>query len=303
MYRSRLQFWVLLALSILAIVLFAALSGKQETPTPYFPEKVNLAMRRTAHRLLAQSGDSTSRIPPVVQGESPDSWIIRLERPFDYHALPDLLQESFDLHGITAAYDVMLLNCENDELLLGYTKQDFTENNDPPCGTREQNGQCYNVQVTFRGAAGQPSATRWLLWSALPVMLALGYFLYRNLQKKPGVAVPSESRDEKGQSPVISFGQSMLDTANQSLMVAGVRHELTYREAKLLQLFFRHPNQLLERDFILQNVWADEGILVGRSVDMFVSRLRKLLRTDQSLRIATVHGVGYRLELVMSDKL
>ena len=302
MYRSNLQFLALLALSILAIGLFAGLSGKKEKTQTYFPEKVNLALRRTAHHLLAQSGDSTSLIPPVIQGIEPGSWIIRLERPFEYLALPGLLQESFDLHGITTEYDVMLLNCENDELLLGYNKRDFTEQNDPPCGTREQNGHCYNIQVTFAGTANQSSSMGWLLWTTLPAMFALGYFLYRNLKKQPDPAVPPESQDEKAKSPVIMLGHSVLDAANQSLTVAGVRHELTYREAKLLQLFFRHPNQLLERDFILQNVWADEGILVGRSVDMFVSRLRKLLRTDDSLRIATVHGVGYRLELVMSDE-
>lgn len=301
MQRIKLHFPVLLAFSLLAIILFAALSGKQETPAPYFPEKVNLALRRAAHRLLAQSGDSTSQIPPVIQGENPDAWIIRLERPFEYNALPGLLQESFDLHGITAEYDVMLLDCENDELLLGYNKRDFTEQNDPPCGNREQNGHCYNVQVTFAGAAAQSSSTRWLLWATLPGIFALGYFLYRNLKRQPGPGAP-ETPDEMVKQQAVSFGRSALDVSNQSLTVAGVRHELTYREAKLLQLFFRHPNQLLERDFILQNVWADEGILVGRSIDMFVSRLRKLLRADGSLRIATVHGVGYRLELAMSDE-
>ena len=72
-------------------------------------------------------------------------------------------------------------------------------------------------------------------------------------------------------------------------------HELTYREAKLLQLFVSHPNQLLDRGFILRHVWADEGILVSRSVDMFVSRLRKLVEVDAAAPryIQTVWGVGY----------
>lgn len=64
----------------------------------------------------------------------------------------------------------------------------------------------------------------------------------------------------------------------------------------MLCLFASSPNQLLERDFILQQVWADEGVLVGRSVDMFVSRLRKKLALDPSIGIVAVHGVGYRLE-------
>ncbi len=62
-------------------------------------------------------------------------------------------------------------------------------------------------------------------------------------------------------------------------------------------LTLNHPNQLLGRDLILQSVWGDEGITVGRSADVFVSRLRKLLQHDPTLRIASVHGVGYRLEI------
>lgn len=93
------------------------------------------------------------------------------------------------------------------------------------------------------------------------------------------------------------FGHCILDTSNQVLILGAARHNLTYREAKLLQLFAAHPNQVLERDFILKSVWEDEGIMVGRSVDVFVSRLRKMLREDPGLRLAAVHGVGYRLEV------
>ena len=71
---------------------------------------------------------------------------------------------------------------------------------------------------------------------------------------------------------------------------------LTFRETKLLRLFATNPDRLLERDVILRQVWADEGVLVGRSVDVFVSRLRKKLAADPSVGIAAVHGVGYRLE-------
>ena len=65
---------------------------------------------------------------------------------------------------------------------------------------------------------------------------------------------------------------------------------------KLLAFFARHPDQVLQRDEILQQVWADEGVLVGRSLDMFVSRLRKKLAGDPTVSIVAVHGVGYRLE-------
>jgi DNA-binding response OmpR family regulator len=65
----------------------------------------------------------------------------------------------------------------------------------------------------------------------------------------------------------------------------------------LLDLFCQNKNQLLPREEILEYVWGDEGVIVGRSVDVFVSRLRKKLKPDDNIKITSVHGVGYRLEI------
>jgi len=94
----------------------------------------------------------------------------------------------------------------------------------------------------------------------------------------------------------LEFANSRLDVAGQVLICGGVRQSLTFRETKLLRLFVTSPDRLLERDLILKQVWEDEGVLVGRSVDVFVSRLRKKLSADPSVGIVAVHGVGYRLE-------
>lgn len=294
MHHNALRFLALLAAPVLAIGLFASLSDTGAGARAHFPEKVNLALRRTAHHLLAKAGDKTSTIPPV-EHILKNTWIVRFERPFDYAALPGFLQESFDLHGITADYDVMVLDCHDDLLLLGYNKRDHTENNEPPCGSREQTAGCYNLQVTF-AETHTPASGKWLFWLALLTILPLGYWAHHLWKKRTPAGMPPVQEADAPES-VITFGQSAFNVANQVLIVAGVRHDLTYREAKLLQLFYERPNQLLERDFILQSVWADEGILVGRSVDMFVSRLRKLLRADAAVNIVTVHGVGYRLEV------
>jgi DNA-binding response OmpR family regulator len=84
---------------------------------------------------------------------------------------------------------------------------------------------------------------------------------------------------------------------NQILSSGNIDHKLTYREAKLLRLFVSNVNQLLERDSILKAVWEDEGIIVGRSLDVFVSRIRKILQDDTSVQIVTLHGVGYKLQV------
>jgi hypothetical protein len=269
-----------------ALFLQFTLSGKAQRPDDgRFSEKVNLALRRTAHYMLRASGDSTSRIPPVEQTGGA-TWMIRLGRSFSYDSLPSLLNASFDVHGIAYDYDVAVFDCADSTLQLGYNNHDYLTNQEAPCGGREQSGDCYRLLVTFAlppQPLGQNPLWGWLAAGFLVTGLAMAAWK----GKKKSQAVESE---------LLVFGNSSLDAANQQLVSGGIRYELTYRETKLLHLFCSRPNLLLEREFILQSVWADEGILVGRSVDMFVSRLRKMLRSDPTVRIATVHGVGYRLE-------
>lgn len=258
-----------------------------------FSEKVNLALRRTAHYLLVASGDTTSRIPPV-QHTGDSVWFIRLERPFNYDSLPALLQASFEVHDIRDNYDVAVLDCADGYLQLGYNFLDFLNQQQAPCGGRDLVGNCYNLQVTFVPAK-MPPAQPWLWISGgLFALLAFGGWWWAQKENVQPIVVPGA--DNVG-SESLHFGNSSLDLANQFLVVHGVQQSLTYREAKLLHLFIAHPNQLLERDFILKSVWEDEGIIVGRSLDVFVSRLRKLLKADGVVQIATVHGVGYRLEV------
>ena len=72
---------------------------------------------------------------------------------------------------------------------------------------------------------------------------------------------------------------------------------LTSKEAKLLRLFCIHQNKVIERDIIQKAIWEDEGYFVGRSMDVFISRLRKIFRNEPTVSIQTIHGVGYKLEI------
>ena len=95
---------------------------------------------------------------------------------------------------------------------------------------------------------------------------------------------------------VLRVGDSLLDIHNLLLTSNGVVTRLTYKEGKLLQLFFRHAGKLIERDVFLKSVWEDDGFFVARSMDVFVSKLRKYLRHDRQLRIDNIRGVGYVLK-------
>jgi len=70
---------------------------------------------------------------------------------------------------------------------------------------------------------------------------------------------------------------------------------LTQKEADLLQLFIDNPNQILKRANILEKLWGENDYFMGRSLDVFISRLRKYLKADERLKIENIHGVGFRL--------
>jgi len=93
------------------------------------------------------------------------------------------------------------------------------------------------------------------------------------------------------------LGRYTFDYKNLCLQHGQEEKRLTQREADLLQYFIQHKNQLLRRSDILQQVWGEDDYFLGRSLDVFISRLRKYLRKDPDLRIENIHGIGFRLQL------
>ena len=73
--------------------------------------------------------------------------------------------------------------------------------------------------------------------------------------------------------------------------------ELTHKEAKLLYIFASTPNEIIDRNRLQKEIWEDEGIIVGRSLDVFISKLRKKLDGDPKVKLVNIHGKGYKLEI------
>ena len=103
---------------------------------------------------------------------------------------------------------------------------------------------------------------------------------------------------EQERTSVLKVSNSSLDVHNLTLNSNGVITRLTYKECKLLQMFFRHVDKLIERDVFLKSVWEDDGFFVARSMDVFVSKLRKYLSGDPALKIENIRGVGYIMKMV-----
>jgi Transcriptional regulatory protein, C terminal len=280
----KLVFSFIIFISSLSMLAFEGLIDFDSPPTKFNPTKVNLALRRSVHELLRSAGDSLSQIKPINQVND-STFKVLIESNFDYDLLPKILDESFKMHQIESNYDVSVLNCRTSVIELGYSYFDFSKNGEVPCTGRSKTDKCYTLQVSFLNNPPKKS-TKWL-W-ILPVLgfISAG-LLFRFSKKKTQIEPKSDD--------FINFGNSKFSFEKLSLISTTQSHQLTYREAKLLKLFVENQNQVLERDFILKSVWEDEGIIVGRSIDVFVSRLRKLLQSDSTLQITTVHGIGYKL--------
>ncbi len=96
-------------------------------------------------------------------------------------------------------------------------------------------------------------------------------------------------------SPILQIGNFELDYSNLTLSTQKDSRKLTQRETDLLKLLIEYKNQVLQRGIILEKLWGENDYFLGRSLDVFISRLRKYLKTDPSLRIENIHGVGFRL--------
>lgn len=95
----------------------------------------------------------------------------------------------------------------------------------------------------------------------------------------------------------IPIGAYAFETDNLMLVHASGSRILTQKEADVLHLLCLHQDRVLKREEILKSVWGDDDYFMGRSLDVFISKLRKYLREDPAVEIVNYHGVGFRLEI------
>jgi len=99
--------------------------------------------------------------------------------------------------------------------------------------------------------------------------------------------------------PLNSFqlGAFEFSHANLQLTYQGQVQKLTQKEADILVLLCQNQGQLLKREQILKSIWGDDDYFLGRSMDVFISRLRKYLKRDPNISISNHHGVGFQLNI------
>lgn len=92
------------------------------------------------------------------------------------------------------------------------------------------------------------------------------------------------------------IGSYTFNMSTYELLHPEESRKLTKKEADLLKLLCQHQGQVLERELVANMVWGDDSYFVGRSMDVFITKLRKYLKRDEQVSITNIHGVGFKLE-------
>ncbi len=95
----------------------------------------------------------------------------------------------------------------------------------------------------------------------------------------------------------LTVGNYLLDHKNLLLKFGKQAKNLTQKEADLLKMFMENKNEVIKRSYILETLWGEDDYFLGRSLDVFISRLRKYLSQDERISVENIHSVGFRMKI------
>lgn len=289
--------------AIILLVVLAAFMSRQPVESPFESARELIVLRKIAHEVLRSAGDSSSRIPPIQQ-LSDTEFRIRFENSFSFEpdSLVQTIHQVMNEHALGEKYIVNVLEPSTGEVVFGYAMLGKGQDNIVPCLGREQLARNYTIHI--RLAKNKFPVSALMIWTAAGLALALLlYFLFLFRKQAVGNGAVLVAPDTSGtpEAPVVEaavrIGSFRFVPAERMLLLDGEKTELTAKESRLLEIFGRQLNQVIDRKQLQKEVWEDEGVIVGRSLDMFISRLRKKLDRDPSLKLINIHGRGYKLEV------
>lgn len=259
-------------------------AGAQDTKDK---RQIEIIMRTIGHEVMLAHGDSTSRVMPVKQ--EGDQYFIQFDTDFVFRSssLIEAVDKVVQRTDLVSNYLVEMQDCQTDKIIYSYQVKGEIDHNTIPCGSRAQPKACYLLRFLILeedkiGLLAYASTNTILAFSTF-LLIGIGWY---NYQKKP---------EHQTDLHIIEIGNYVFDPRKMTLSLDNHSVVLSGKESDLLSFLHLSVNTTVERDDILRNVWGDKGDYVGRTLDVFVSKLRKKLIDDPSVKIANIRGIGYRL--------
>jgi len=287
LFEKRKYLFALILLSIICVIC-AAFS--MEDSEDFDISRREVLLRRIGHELLLQSGDSTSRVLPVKK-IAENEYQIRFENEFTFltDSLVDTTLRVLAKDPLTSDYVVNVLNCGNSSVAYGYAISKNKKDDIVTCIGRKQPRACYMINVKFKPTGINTPKSGYLL-GGFSFLAFVGFIFLRSVK-------PRTTLSDNQNINMFTLGSVLFDAKNRKLIINEKTIELTGTETRVLLIFALSPNETIERSRLQKEIWEDEGVIVGRSLDMFISKLRKKLECDPNINIVVIRGKGYKLEI------
>jgi len=247
-------------------------------------------LRKIGDELLLQSGDSKSRVLPIEKITEIE-YQIKFENEITFvpDSLLNTVQHLLARDPLTSDYVVNVVNCGNSSVVYGYAISNNKKDDIIACRGRLQPKACYMVNIKFKPTQINTGRISYMLGIFIFLMF-LGFIFWR-LDKL------RRERPDDQNNTVLAFGSVLFNPQQREMVINKNTIDLTGTETRLLHIFALSPNQIIERVRLQKEIWEDEGVIVGRSLDMFISKLRKKLEFDPKIKITVIRGRGYKLEI------
>ena len=247
-------------------------------------------LRKIGDELLLQSGDRTSRVLPVEK-ISENEYRIRFENDltFQTDSLVNTTGRLLAKDPLTRDYVVNVLNCGNASVAYGFAISGNKKDDIVACSGRKQPRACYMINIKFK-PTGMNTAKKGYILGGLSFLAFVGFIFLRPVKSRR--AVPGDQNNS-----MLTLGSVLFDAERRQLTINGDTVDLTGTETRILRILALSPNETIDRSRLQKEIWEDEGVIVGRSLDMFISKLRKKMEPDPDINIVVIRGKGYKLEV------
>jgi len=260
----------------------AFINKKNEIPENH----LEVVLRDIGHQLLLSAKDSSSRVLPVKKLNE-NTYQISFQNNFSFisDTLINIVEREFQKIALAKGYIVNLKNCKQKETVFAFEINDKTGNL-TPCRGRTLEVGCYFIEIDLLKT--NKFNFFWLLLLIIPLSFVI-FYVKDKFRKK------EEKESTFDNNDYIQLGNFRFYTNDNVLKIENKSITLSEKETKALKIFAENINQIVERENLMKEIWEDEGIVViSRNVDVLVSKLRKKLSDDNSIKFINVHGRGYK---------
>ena len=199
----------------------------------------------------------------------------------------EVVKNAFEKSDFSKNYFVEVLQCVSNDVVYSYQIKNESEKNIILCKYRVLPVDCYLVEIVFKQTKTSVLNPFFLLLILIIFCFGFWFFYFRK----------SENKMVEIEANFSAIGVFSFYPKQHKLMQKSKEINLSKKECELLEIFVANPNQIIKREELTKKVWEDHGVFVGRSLDTYISKLRKKLKDDASIQFINVHGVGYKLEI------